>query len=60
MESSHLPSGEPASKIVLDGHHRITAGGWSYRTNRRGWIIYRDPKTGSWHTRAEALAIVDP
>jgi len=40
-------------------HWRITAAGWSYRSNDRGWIIYRDPKTGCWHTRAEAIAIIE-
>jgi hypothetical protein len=40
-------------------HGRITAAGWCYRNNDRGWIIYRDPETGRWHTRAEAIAIVD-
>ena len=59
MASPNLQSGEPASKTESDGHDRITSGGWSYRTNRRGWIIYRDPKTGSWHTKTEALAIID-
>ena len=24
----------------------ISVAGWSYRTNDRGWIIYRDPQTG--------------
>jgi hypothetical protein len=41
-------------------HWRITAAGWCYRSNDRGWIIYRDPQTGRWHTRAEAIAIVEP
>jgi len=39
-------------------HDKITAAGWSYRINDRGWIIYRNPKTGCWHIRSEALAIV--
>jgi hypothetical protein len=39
-------------------HYRIAAAGWSYRTNDRGWIIYRDPQTGRWHIRSEAVAIV--
>ena len=40
-------------------HHIIVAAGWSYRTNDRGWVIYRDPETGLWHTRSEAIAIVE-
>ena len=39
-------------------HQIITAAGWSYRTNSRGWIVYSDPETGLWHTGAEALRIV--
>ncbi|HYW48091.1 MAG TPA: hypothetical protein VE959_34830 [Bryobacteraceae bacterium] len=27
--------------------------------NDRGWVIYRHPQTGRWHTRAEAMAIVE-
>jgi hypothetical protein len=41
-------------------HWRIIADGWSYRSNDRGWIIYRHPQTGRWHTHAEAIAIVEP
>jgi hypothetical protein len=26
--------------------------------NERGWVIYRHPQTGRWHTRLEAAAIV--
>ena len=37
----------------------ISVAGWSYRTNDRGWIIYRDPQTGRWHTCAEAMAIIE-
>jgi len=36
-------------------HAKITAAGWSYRTNERGWMIYREPHTGRWHTRDEAI-----
>ena len=44
----------------LDSEHcRITAAGWSYRRNDRGWVIYRDPQTGLWHTRADAIAIIE-
>jgi hypothetical protein len=40
-------------------HHTIMAAGWSYRSNDRGWIIYRDPQTGLWHTRPDAIAILE-
>jgi hypothetical protein len=40
-------------------HWRISAAGWRYRTNDRGWIIYCDPQTGRWHMRAEAITIVE-
>jgi hypothetical protein len=40
-------------------HWRVVAAGWCYRTNDRGWIIYRHPQTRRWHTRAEAIAIVE-
>ena len=33
--------------------------GWGYRMNDRGWVIYRHPQTGRWHTRPEATAIVE-
>ena len=40
-------------------HTVITDAGWSYRTNaERGWIIYRDPETGEWRTREDAVRIV--
>ncbi len=39
-------------------HQAIMAAGWSYRANDRGWVIYRDPQTGMWHTRSDAIAIV--
>lgn len=39
-------------------HQRITDAGWSYRPNDRGRIIYRDPKTGKWHTYSEAISIL--
>ena len=40
-------------------HQRIMNAGWAYRANERGWIIYRDPQTGFWHTRAQALTMLD-
>ena len=39
-------------------HQTITSAGWTYRMNERGWVIYRDPRTGVWHTRADAIAIL--
>jgi CheY-like chemotaxis protein len=47
-----VPVGLPARQL-LDA-------GWSYRINTdRGWIIYRDPATGLWHTRDEAIRILE-
>lgn len=45
--------------LVENAHDALTSAGWSYRTNERGWVIYRHPHTGLWHTRAEATAIVE-
>jgi hypothetical protein len=39
-------------------HEMITGAGWTYRMNERGWVIYRDPETGIWYTRSDAMAIV--
>ncbi len=39
-------------------HQTITAAGWTYRANERGLVIYRDPKTGLWHTRSDAIAMI--
>ena len=36
-------------------HQKITAAGWAYRTNNRGWLIYREPHTGRWYTRTDAI-----
>ena len=41
-------------------HEKITAAGWAYRTNERGWMIYREPHTGRWHTRDEAIRKLIP
>jgi hypothetical protein len=41
-----------------DEHQRITAAGWAYRTNDRGWVIYRDPQTRLWHPHSEAIFII--
>jgi hypothetical protein len=41
-------------------HARLLDAGWSYRTNiDRGWVIYRDPATGLWHPRDEAVQILE-
>jgi len=41
-------------------HIRLLDAGWSYRTNvDRGWVIYRDPATGLWHSRDEAIRILE-
>jgi hypothetical protein len=58
MEALGEQSAARGSKNAIPSdHHRITTAGRSYRTNQQGWIIYRDPQTRLWHTRAEALAI---
>ena len=51
----------PAGVIMAENgeHQRITDAGWAYRTNdRRGWVIYRDPQTRTWHTQSEAMFIL--
>lgn len=45
--------------LAENPHIAVTNAGWSYRTNERGWLIYRHPRTGLWHTQAEAEAIVE-
>lgn len=41
-------------------HARLVDAGWAYRTNAdRGWIVYRDPDTGQWHPRDEAIRILE-
>ena len=44
--------------VEYNKHQRITDAGWAYRTNDRGWMIYRDPETGTWYTQSEAASIV--
>ena len=52
----NMERNEPGS---LRGEHRmLTGAGWSYRTNDRGWIIYRDPQTQRWHTLNGALSVM--
>ena len=46
------------TSVQIGEHREITATGWAYRTNDRGWMIYRDPRTGLWHTASDALAII--
>jgi hypothetical protein len=43
----------------IDEHRELIMAGWGYRMNDRGWVIYRHPQTGRWHTRPEATAIVE-
>jgi hypothetical protein len=40
-------------------HRRLTSAGWSYRMNERGWVIYRHPQTGRWHTLREAMSLLE-
>src|SRR5690348_14640451 len=40
-------------------HAKIAAAGWGHRKNHHGFVIYLNPQTGWWHTRLEALAILD-
>ena len=41
-------------------HAQLLDAGWSYRTNAdRGGVIYRDPATGLWHAREEAIRILE-
>jgi hypothetical protein len=39
-------------------HARLLDAGWS-RAAYQGWIRYRDPVTGLWHTLDEAIKILD-
>jgi len=47
------------SEKTQSDHETITAAGWAYRGNSRGWLIYKNPRTGVWHTRTQALRIVE-
>jgi len=44
--------------LEYSDHGRVTAAGWAYRTNDRGWVIYRDPQTSAWHPRSESILII--
>jgi hypothetical protein len=51
---------QQAAFFFTSDHRRLTDAGWSYRTNNdRGWIIYRDCKTGEWYTRKKAIALMN-
>jgi len=53
------PGSGTTSTLHMTGEHRmLTGAGWSYRTNDRGWIIYRDPQTRRWHTLNGALSVL--
>jgi hypothetical protein len=39
-------------------YRRITADGWTYRTNGRGWEIYLDPQTRLWQTQSQAISVI--
>jgi hypothetical protein len=46
--------------LFVGDHRRLTDAGWSYRTNEeRGWIVYRNPSTGKWYSRKDAIVILD-
>lgn len=55
MERNEVGSGTTPTLHTTSEHRMLTGAGWSYRSNDRGWIIYRDPQTGRWHTLSEAL-----
>jgi CheY-like chemotaxis protein len=58
-KSSREHLGAVAAPVGLPARELLDAG-WSYRTNAdRGWIIYRDPATRLWHTRDEAIRILE-
>ena len=41
-------------------HARLADAGWAYKTKAdRGWMIYRDPKTGLWHPMKEAMGMLE-
>lgn len=54
-----VKGGRGLAMTTTSDHHRITSAGWSYRTNGRGWVIYCDPQTRLWHTRSQALSVLD-
>jgi len=45
--------------VIRSDHSRLTNAGWAYRVNGSGnWIAYRDPETGLWHAKADAVNIL--
>lgn len=44
---------------IQPDHTKITAAGWAYRGDRQHWLIYKNPDTARWHTRAEAVRIIE-
>ena len=49
-----------AQGSIPSDHVRLTDAGWAYRTNAdRGWVIYRDPATGVWCSREDAIRILE-
>lgn len=44
--------------VERNEHQRIIAAGWAYRTNERGWIVYRNLHSGIWYTKSEAISII--
>lgn len=59
VDTIRVATGVPAPRLRGD-HLRLTNAGWSYRTNEdRGWIVYKNPGTGRWYTRRDALAVLD-
>lgn len=58
MERNESGSGTTPTLHMKGEHRMLTGAGWSYRSNDRGWIIYRHPQTGRWHTLSEALSVM--
>ena len=59
----YLQAHEDRTSLLLrlrSDHQKLTDAGWSYRANDRGWVVYRDPQTGLWHPRLEAIGIIEP
>jgi hypothetical protein len=57
MECDNPVSATTQPPHMADEHSKLTRAGWSYRTNDRGWIIYRDPQSGRWHALEDAVSI---
>jgi hypothetical protein len=50
MERDEQGSGTTPTLQMTGEYRMLTGAGSSYRSDQRGWIIYRDPQTGRWHT----------